>query len=61
MPHDLTMRFEIKLQPACRRRLDELASATGISATDLTRLAIGQLLEQRVVRLPTITQQEQAA
>jgi predicted transcriptional regulator len=55
------MRFEIKLQPACRRRLDELASATGISATDLARLAIGQLLEQRVVRLPTITQQEQAA
>jgi len=52
MANDLTMRFEIKLQPECRRQLDELATATGISATDLARLAIGQLLDQRLVRLP---------
>ena len=52
MTNDPTTRFEIKLQPERRRQLDELASATGISATDLCRLAIGQLLEQRLVRLP---------
>jgi predicted transcriptional regulator len=45
-------RFELKLAPERRRQLDELASATGISATGLCRLAIGQLLEQRLVRLP---------
>ena len=50
--NDPTTRFEIKLQPERRRQLDELASATGISATDLCRLAIGQLFEQRLVREP---------
>jgi hypothetical protein len=50
--NDPTTRFEIKLQPERRRQLDELASATGMSATDLCRLAIGQLLEQRLVREP---------
>jgi hypothetical protein len=42
MKNDPTTRFEIKLQPERRRQLDELASATGISATDLCPLAIGQ-------------------
>jgi hypothetical protein len=50
--NDPTTRFEIKLQPERRRQLDELASATGMSATDLCRLAIGQLFEQRLVREP---------
>jgi predicted transcriptional regulator len=52
MTNDPTTRFEVKLQPERRRQLDELASATGMSATDLCRLAIGQLLEQRLVREP---------
>lgn len=48
-----TTRFEIKLPPERRRQLDDLAAASGVSATDLARLAIGQLLEQRMVRLPS--------
>ena len=45
-------RLELKLAPERRRQLDELAAASGVSATDLCRLAITQLLEDRTVRLP---------
>ena len=47
-----TTRFEIKLTAQRRRALDQLAHEFGISSADLARLAIGQLLEDRTVRLP---------
>jgi hypothetical protein len=49
-----TTRFEIKLTAQRRRALDQLAHEAGISSADLARLAIGQLLEDRVVRLPAV-------
>ena len=53
-------RFEIKMQPERRRQLDELASATGISAADIARLAINQVLDERAVRLPQVVEREAA-
>jgi predicted DNA-binding protein len=44
-------RFEFRLPAHCRRELDELAEATGLSSAALTRLAIQRLLKHRDVLL----------
>jgi predicted transcriptional regulator len=48
----MTKRFEIKLPEDRRAALDALANQTGVSASDLARLAINQMLEDRDVKLP---------
>jgi len=44
-------RFEIKLPAERRAQLDARADEAGVSASDLARLAIGKLLEDRQVVL----------
>jgi predicted DNA-binding protein len=44
-------RFELKISTERREALDSLARQSGVSSSDLVRLAINQLLEDRDVRL----------
>jgi metal-responsive CopG/Arc/MetJ family transcriptional regulator len=44
---DTQRRFEISLPTERRRELDALAAETGVSASDLARLAIVRLLASR--------------
>lgn len=44
-------RFEFKLPAERRAELDDLAAAAGLTTTDLVRLAIRRLLEQRATVL----------
>jgi Ribbon-helix-helix protein, copG family len=53
-------RFEVKLPAARRAALDSLADEAGVSASDLVRLAITQLLRDRDVRLPSADRTEAA-
>ena len=51
MQRDRNVRFEVTLQPARHRELEELSRAIGVSPRDLARLAIVQLLARREVLL----------
>jgi predicted DNA-binding protein len=44
-----TARFELRLPAERRRELDALARETGLSAADIVRLSIKQMLERRDV------------
>jgi predicted transcriptional regulator len=50
----MNTRFEIRIPAEQRARLDALAADAGLSSSDLARLAIGQILEDRAVRLPKV-------
>jgi hypothetical protein len=49
---DASKRFQFRLPAAQRAQLEDLAAQVGLSSAALTRLAIGQLLENRDVKLP---------
>jgi hypothetical protein len=51
---EMNTRFEIRIPAEQRARLDALAADAGLSSSDLARLAIGQILEDRAVRLPKV-------
>jgi predicted transcriptional regulator len=52
------VRFEIRLRPNTRRRLDSLAQEVGISATALTRLALEQFLRRPPAMLAYVDEDE---
>jgi hypothetical protein len=53
-------RFELKIPTDRRDALNEVARQSGVSSSDLVRLAINQLLEDRDVRLGAASRRHEA-